>query len=79
MCNEPETLWCESCGEAPQEVRSTHAGLCGDCYGASISEAVREMTGDHICGHPLYHGGKVFAICCFAAFVQDIQNHGRAA
>lgn len=64
MCNEPETLWCESCGEVPQEVRSAHAGLCGDCYGASISEAVREMTGDHICGHPLYHGGKVFAICC---------------
>lgn len=54
---------CESCGEAEVEVRSTHAGLCGDCYGASISEVVRDAVGDHICGHPLFLDGKVAAIC----------------
>jgi hypothetical protein len=32
-----ETLWCESCGERPQEVHIDHAGLCAAC--ASGGEA----------------------------------------
>lgn len=26
-----DVLWCESCGEAEQEVRTDYAGLCRDC------------------------------------------------
>ena len=26
-----ETLWCESCGEAPLSVRLEYAGLCAEC------------------------------------------------
>lgn len=55
--------WCESCGEAEVEVRSTYAGLCGDCYGASVSQVLLETTGDHICGHPIFHDGRLVAIC----------------
>lgn len=58
-----EILWCETCGEEPAEVRSTHAALCGECFGASIREVVEETTGDRICGHPIYHDGKVCALC----------------
>jgi len=59
----PERLWCESCGEAEQEVHSAHAGLCGDCYGKTISEVVHNYIGDHICGHPLFTNGRLVAIC----------------
>lgn len=55
--------YCETCGESEQEVTSTHAGLCGDCYGASIAQIVHEATGDRICGHPLYVAGRVVAVC----------------
>lgn len=27
-----EVLWCETCGERPQEVRTEHAGLCRECW-----------------------------------------------
>lgn len=57
------TLYCEQCGEAEQEVRSTHAGLCGDCYGQTVSDTLREATGDHLCCQPLFAGGRLVAIC----------------
>lgn len=59
---------CESCGEAEQEHRGQHAGLCGDCFGRSLSDVIKEATGDHICGHPIYEGGRLVAIC--------VQPHG---
>lgn len=59
-----ETLWCEQCGESAVEVRSTHAGLCSECYAASVQEAVKEHLGDDICGRPMYRDGKFAAICC---------------
>lgn len=27
-----ELLWCETCGERPQELRTEHAGLCRECW-----------------------------------------------
>lgn len=27
-----EVLWCETCGERPQEARTEHAGLCHECW-----------------------------------------------
>jgi hypothetical protein len=34
-----EKLMCESCGEVEQEVHAEHAGLCGECYGATVAES----------------------------------------
>lgn len=55
---------CETCGEAPMEVSSLHAGLCGECYGATLRDVVADAIGDRICGHPLFVGGKMVAVCC---------------
>jgi len=58
-----DALWCETCGEAEQEVHTEHAGLCGDCFGASLAQVIEEATGDRFCGHPYYLDGKVVGLC----------------
>ena len=61
--DEPETLWCESCGEAPVTQRLEFAGLCDGCaQDAEKEERALEAQGpegnDHdlptrrACGHP---------------------------
>lgn len=36
--DEPDLLWCESCGERPMLVRTKHAGLCVVCAARTIDD-----------------------------------------
>lgn len=54
--DEPETLWCESCGEAPVTQRLEFAGLCDGCAAEAEKEdraLEAHMTlGEQIKAHP---------------------------
>ena len=65
MSNMRETIWCEACGEAEQEVSTSEAGLCGDCFAVSVRETLRDsgLFDTDICGHPLWYNGKLSAVC----------------
>jgi hypothetical protein len=61
-------ILCEECGEQEQEIRLDYAGLCGDCFGRGVSEALVDYLGYKPCGRPLWHDGELRAIC--------IEKHG---
>jgi hypothetical protein len=60
-----DKLWCESCGEAEQEVSTSEAGLCGDCFAATISEMLEGLLPRQVCGHPYWNNGKIVAVCMY--------------
>ncbi len=61
---EDDTLWCEQCGEAEQEVHLSEAGLCGDCSRQIFSEILEPLLWSKPCGQPLFNReGQMVAIC----------------
>lgn len=51
--SDAETLWCESCGEAPVGVRLEHAALCPGCLAETVLAAAEE-TGDRYTAVPVH-------------------------
>jgi len=57
--------WCEACGEAEQEISTSEAGLCGDCFASTVRLTLADsgLFDRAVCGHPYWYDGKLTAIC----------------
>lgn len=58
-----DTPNCEVCGESPVEVSTDHVGMCGDCFGRNVTEALQKAGIGHYCARPLFVAGKLAAVC----------------
>ena len=58
-----DILFCETCGEAEQEISLAEAGLCGDCFASQMSQVLAETIGDKFCCHPLFASGRLAGMC----------------
>lgn len=58
MIGEAETLWCESCGEAPQTVTLDYAGLCDGCAETALSEELESIFGFKPCCTTVWVNGN---------------------